>query len=285
MIFVILFLVFTGALLLTYFGVPFFIATYVELSKKRAQKFASDMDRSMLDADIKRVVPLYFIGPLVFGVGGFLLAPAPFKLMGAAAGAFVGYVAPRYYAGMLITRRRDQFNDQLVDGLMIMSSSFRGGLSLIQSMEAVAEEMPNPIRQEFSIVLGENKMGVTMDEAMNRLYKRVPSPAMQQMISAILLARETGGNLPIIFARIVETIRARKKIEENIAVLTLQGKIQALVMSGLPVGFFFMVSSSNPDYFKTMMDADIGRILLMACLGLWLVGTFLILKISSFRDF
>ena len=165
-----------------------------------------------------------------------------------------------------------------------MSSSFRGGLSLVQSMEAVVEEMPDPIRHEFGIVLGENKMGVSLDEALNRLYKRMTSPPLQQMVSAILLSRETGGNLPVIFSRIVSTIRERRKIEENLTVLTLQGKLQALVMSGLPVGFFFLVQATNPKYFQVMMNTDMGRMLMMIAGGLWLLGTFLIVKISSFGD-
>ena len=278
-------LTFASVTLIAYFGVPLGITTYVELNKKRASQFVLDMDRTMLQGDIKRVAPLYFISPLLLGGIGFFFAPAKFQLIGMGFGFIIGFFIPRFYAKMIIQKRVDQYNSQLVDALMIMSSSFRGGLSLIQSMEAVTEEMPDPIRQEFSIVLGENKMGVTMDEAMTRLYKRMPSAAMQQMVSSILLARETGGNLPIIFTRIVQNIRERKKIEENLAVLTVQGKIQALVMSGLPVGFFFMVNTSNPGYFKSLMTTDLGRTLMMVCLGLWVVGTFLIIKISSFKEF
>jgi len=185
----------------------------------------------------------------------------------------------------MVGQRKKQFGDQMVEALMIMSRSFCGGLSLIQSMEAVVEEMNDPIRQEFAVVLGENKMGVSLDEAMGRLYKRMPSPALQQMISAILLARETGGNLPVIFTRIVSTIRERKKIEENLKTLTLQGKLQAFVMSGLPIGFFFLVNATNKNYFKIMVTTDIGRMLLLGCLIMWLVGTFFILKISALKDF
>lgn len=285
MIFLSSFLVFVAVSLFAYFGVPFCVSTYIEMNKSRARKFANEMDRSMLHDDIKRVAPLYFMGPVVLGALGFFFLPAELKLVGLIVGAAFGLALPRFYANTLISKRREQFSNQLIDALMIMSSSFRGGLSLIQSMEAVTEEMPDPIRQEFSIVLGENKMGVTMDEAMNRLYKRMPSPSMQQMISAILLARETGGNLPAIFSRIVQTIRERKKIEENLNVLTMQGKLQALVMSGLPVGFFVMVNSTNPHYFKSMVETDLGRMLLMVCLGLWVIGTFLIIKISAFKDF
>lgn len=277
-------LYFSSVALFAFFGVPLLINTYVELNKTRAKRFAIAMDRTMLQDDIKRVAPFYFFGPLMGAAVGFFLLPAEFKIFGVIGGILLGLSVPKFYADSLITKRRREFGNQLIDALMIMSSSFRGGLSLIQSMEAVAEEMPDPIRMEFSIVLGENKMGVTMDEAMNRLYKRMTSPAMQQMISAILLARETGGNLPVIFTRIVQTIRERKKIEENINVLTVQGKIQALVMSGLPVGFFMLVNSTNPTYFKTMTGSDTGRMLLIICAFLWVVGTLLILKISSFKD-
>jgi Flp pilus assembly protein TadB len=64
----------------------------------------------------------------------------------------------------------------------------------------------------------------------------------------------------------------------------VQGKLQALVMSGLPVGFFFLVQSTNPKYFQVMMNTDTGRLLLLIAVGLWLVGTFMIIKISSFGD-
>ena len=284
MLFIISLLMFLSVSLFAYFGVPLIVKTYVDVNKTRAKKFVSEMDRSLSHDDVRRIAPMYFLAPLVLGGVGFYFAPLDFQMVGILGGVALGFVLPRFYSGLLVGKRRDLFNNQLVDSLMIMSSSFRGGLSLIQSMEAVAEEMPEPIRQEFSIVLGENKMGVTMDEALNRLYRRMPSPSMQQMISAILLARETGGNLPVIFSRIVQNIRERKKVEESLAVLTVQGKIQALVMSGLPVGFFFMVNSTNPGYFQTMTNSEMGRMLLMICLGLWVVGTFLIIKISSFKD-
>jgi len=99
------------------------------------------------------------------------------------------------------------------------------------------------------------KMGVSLDESLNRLYVRMPSPALQQMVTAILLARETGGNLPVIFTRIVNTTRERKKIEKNLQTLTVQGKIQAAVMTGLPIFFFFTVSGANPHFFDTMFKS------------------------------
>ena len=174
---------------------------------------------------------------------------------------------------------------QLVDALMIMSSSFRGGLSLIQAIEAVVEEMPDPIATEFLSVLGENKMGVSLEEAMYHLYKRMPSVSLQQMITAILLARETGGNLPIIFSKIVTNIRENRKIQQNLDTLTLQGKIQGFVMALLPIGFGFVIFSANKRIFMNMVQTQIGQALLTYAVVSEIIGAIMIIKISSFRDF
>jgi tight adherence protein B len=287
MLFLIVFLVFVSAVLIASFGVPYVLKSAVEVNARRAQDFGREVDRTMLDEDIQAVQKFYIAGPFVCALAGAFLVPGGFGLKagGLLAGAAVGWIIPKTYASILQNKRRGEFENQLIDALMIMSSSFRGGLSLVQAIEAVVEEMGQPIRQEFGFVLGENKMGVSLEESLARLYKRMPSASLQQMISAILLSRETGGNLPAVFTRIVSTLRERKKIEENLKVLTLQGRLQAIVMSGLPVVFFFMVNTTNKDYFRVMTSSDTGRMLLMVCVVLWLIGTFFIIKISAVKDF
>jgi tight adherence protein B len=206
-------------------------------------------------------------------------------MIGVVFGIIMGFVFPGIYIAAVKKRNKEKFDGQLVDALMIMSSSFRGGLSLIQAIEAVVDEMPDPINKEFGTVLGENKMGVSLDEALEHLYKRVPSSALQQMITAILLARETGGNLPAIFSRISNTIRENRKIQQNLDTLTIQGKIQGFVMSLLPIGFAFIVYSANPRIFNHMLTSDLGRVMLIYALISETIGAFLIWKISTFKDF
>lgn len=283
---IILSLIFVSLAIFVYYCVPFIIQTIIRINENRAKKFAAQMDRTMLMQDIKIVQMFFVAGPFILGGAGFVFAPEEGLRLGAVLlGGAVGFIIPKTIANFLIARRRKQFGDQLVDALLIMSSSFRGGLSLIQAMEAIVEEMPTPIKDEFAMVLGENKIGVNIDEAFNRLLKRMPSMALQQVTSSILLARETGGNLPLIFSRIVYTIREKKKLEDSLAVLTIQGKIQAAVMSLLPVGFYVIVSGMNPKYFNVFFNNDFGRMLGITCIVMWCVGTFTIIKISSFKDF
>jgi tight adherence protein B len=254
-------------------------------SLKRQQKLSNTMEQLMPRSEAQRLGRLFVLAPVALGALGFFVFPEAFRLFGALALAGLGFLLPGIWVRMLKRRTREKFDDQLVDGLMIMSSSFRGGLSLIQAMEAVVEEMPDPIAKGFAMVLGENKMGVSLDDALNHLYNRVPSRAMQQMITSVLLARETGGNLPVIFTRIVTNIRENKKIQQNIDTLTIQGKIQGVVMSLLPVAFFFIIYSANKKLVEHMFYSQLGRGLLIYALVSWLIGAGLIWKISTFKDF
>ena len=285
MLIVILFLIFCTIGLVGYSLVP---AVYDRLNvfqEKRQQKFTVNMEQLVSRKDARKMSRWFVFSPFVFSAGFFFLFPEEIRLVGVAFGFVGGIIFPGIYIKALSKKTKEKFNDQLVDGMMIMSSSFRGGLSLVQAIEAVVEEMPDPISREFGIVLGENKMGVSLEESLSHLYNRMPLTAVQQMTTAILLARETGGNLPVIFTRIVTTLRENKKIQQNLDTLTMQGKIQGVVMSLLPIGFAFIVYSSNRQIFDHMLKSDMGRAMLIYAMISEVIGAIMIIRISSFRDF
>jgi len=284
MLLLILLLIFISIAVLSFTLVPQLIEKSSQINEGQAHAVVGKVGRYLREDELKKMYQMVFFGPIVLGIVGFFVFPAGGNFIGLIAGGIFGYVLPRMYIGRIIAERKVKFNDQLIDAIMIMSSSFRGGLSLIQAFESVSDEMPEPSKGEFGVVLGENKMGVSLDESLNRLYMRMPSPAMQQMVTAILLARETGGNLPAIFSRIVSSTRERKKIEKNLQTLTMQGKIQAVVMTGLPVVFFFTVTGSNPHFFDTMFNSPRGQQLMTVCIVLWVLGAISIWKISTFKD-
>lgn len=281
-----LFLIFSAAALLAFAVIPLAYNSSVAFGQKRAQMLSNRLDRMMPRNQINNILQLYIWAPVGAATLLYFLFEDPtMRLFGVILGLVFGFFLPGIYTKMLLAQNRRKFDDQLIDALMIMSSSFRGGLSLIQAMEAVVDEMPDPINQEFSTVLGENKMGVSLDEALNHLYNRMPSSALQQLITAILLARETGGNLPVILQRIVDVVREQRRVQGQIDTLTLQGKIQGVVMSLLPVGFFVTIYSSNPSFFDHMFHSPLGRALVAYSIVSEIIGAFMIWKISSFKDF
>lgn len=280
-----LFLIFCTAGLVGYVLVPTAYKKTSVFNRKRAQRFSHKLDRVMPRKQIQKVVKFYLLAPIVLGVISYISLPESMRLLGVVLGFIAGVFFPGVYTKILISKNKRKFNSQLIDALMVMSSSFRGGLSLVQALEAVIEEMPEPMSPEISTVLAENNMGVSLDEALAHLYNRNPSPALQQTTTAILLARETGGNLPVIFSRIVVVLRQRKRIEGQIQTLTIQGKIQGIVMSLLPVAFFCVIFSSNPHFFDEMFNTKIGRMLMVYAVCSEFVGGIMIWKISAFKDF
>jgi len=283
--FITIFLVFCTAGLIGYAVVPVAYNKTVAFSQKRAKNLSKKLDRVIPRSQMQKISQIYLLAPIVTAGVGYVLAPPEIRLFAVIFSALIGFLFPGIYTKLLIAKNRKRFEDQLIDALMIMASSFRGGLSLIQAMESVTEEMPDPIQQEFLTVLGENKMGVNLDEALKHLHNRMPSAALQQMNTAILLARETGGNLPAIFSRIVNVIREQKRILGQIETLTIQGKIQGVVMSLLPVMFFFVIFSTNPSFFEHMFASKLGRIMLIYACFSEVIGAGMIWKICSFKEF
>ncbi|MFA5039189.1 MAG: type II secretion system F family protein [Candidatus Omnitrophota bacterium] len=229
-----------------------------------------------LDMDPQKLFLLNVISPVVFSVVGLLMTRS---LMGFSVGLGVGFIIPAIVVKNMIMTRKGRFNSQITDGLMILSSCLKGGLSLLQSIEALVEELPSPISQEFGLILRENKMGIPLEESFENLNKRMPSEELNLLTTAILVARETGGDITLLFGRLIGTIRVKSKLNENVKTLSMQGKIQGIVMSFLPIAFALMVISFNPNYFDVMLSSPVGRGLMVyavisECIGMYMIRMF-----------
>ncbi len=243
----------------------------VELQKTRLKEM-------FLDMDPQKLFILNVGSPLLVGLIGLLVTRS---LMGLLIGLGVGFAIPVLIVKNLVMARKSKFCAQITDGLMILSSCLKGGLSLLQSIEALVEELPSPISQEFGLILRENKMGIALEESFENLNKRMPSEELNLLTTAILVARETGGDITLLFGRLVSTIRAKIKLNDNVKTLSMQGKIQGIVMSGLPIGFAILVVSFNPNYFDIMLSSPLGRGLLVYAAISELIGMYMIRMFSK----
>ncbi len=260
-------------------GIPFLVKLYNDWQIRRTAKISSKLEDSYIFLEKRKQALVYFL-PFIFAGAGFLIFTNP---IGAIPGFIVGLAFPTIITKMAAANRVKKFQSQLVDSLMILSSSLKGGLSFIQAMEVLVEEMPAPISQEFSAVLKENRLSVSLEESLRSLRKRMPLEEVNLLISSVLVARETGGDLTRVFARLTETIRDNIKLKEKIATMTLQGKLQGIIMSILPVVFTYFIYRSNPGHFDVMLETSLGRMLLGAAVIAQIVGMILIKKISTIK--
>lgn len=245
---------------------------------KQVEQSAKKLDNMFLRVPAKKLFLIHTLTPLAAGAIGFFLSGQMF--IGLISAGF-GLILPTIVIKRLDAKRRMKFQEQLVDALMILTSSLKGGLGLLQSIETLVEEMPPPISQEFALVLRENKMGVLLNESLERLNKRMSSEELDLIVAAISVTRETGGNLARIFSQLVNTIREKNKLMGKVRTLTVQGKLQGAIMSFLPITFAFLVYSLSPGFFDIMLQNEQGRYLLGYAIISQLIGIFLISKFSK----
>ncbi len=150
----------------------------------------------------------------------------------------------------------------------------------MQAIEVVVQEMPAPFNQEFGLVLRENKIGVPLEESLRHLHERLHFEELDLVINAILVSKETGGDLTKVLAKLSVTMRDNRKLKETIKTLTLQGKLQGIIMSALPFLFIAWVLTFNRNHFDIMLSSETGRVLLLVAAALQVVGMVLINKFS-----
>ena len=259
---------------------PLITAKMKSWQARKEEKLSQKLDDLFYDKSPKQIARLYFILPPVLGLAGLLiLGSFIFGIIGAVLGLFI----PNIILKMRYVQRRSKFNSQILDAIMILSSSLKGGLSLLQALEVLTEEMPIPMSQEIGLVVRENKMGISLEDSLKNLKSRMKMEELDLVINSVLVARETGGDLTKVLSRLSTTIRDNRKLQDSIRTLTMQGKIQGVIMSILPFLFIFWVVGFNRHHFDIMLQNDTGRFLLMLALVLQVVGMVLIRKFSIVR--
>lgn len=251
-----------------------------EYVRRRFKKTTDELVDVYVWLPPKRLLLSFCISPVVCALAGWSVTH---NMLLAAAAGVGGMIVPEQVASMLKHRRLEKFNTQLVDALLNLSSSLRAGLSVPQAFEVLAEEMPPPMSQEFSLVVKETKMGLMLNESLMRLRKRMPSDDLALVVTALLVARETGGDITQVFTQLVQTIRDRRKVKDKLGALTLQAKLQGGVLCALPVFFAYFAQSMSPNYFKIFFSNPTGRILLTVAVMGEVIGVFLIWRFSRVR--
>lgn len=222
------------------------------------RSFTAETAKRLAQADLKLTVSEFLlikIGAVAVGAALGLYVgrgAEAFSIVFAIIGGLVGLFLPDMYVGFMRRKRIKSFNNQLSDTIQLMSNSLRSGYSLLQSMELVAREGAAPMSDEFKRVVREVGLGLSSQEALNNLLRRMPSDDLDLLITAINIQYEVGGNLAQILDTIAHTIRERVRIKGEIAALTAQGQISSYILCAIPilVGLFLM--TINPTYMGRM---------------------------------
>lgn len=191
------------------------------------------------------------------------------------------YVLPKYYVRSLSKQRFKKLEKQLPDALLMMTGAMSAGASVNIAIESMIKEQRAPIAQEFDLMMRELRIGVDFDTALKNMEKRNPIPDFALVISALRISREVGGNLAEILNSLADTLREKQTMEGKIASLTAQGKIQGVVMTGLPLLVMFGLTQIEPVAMAPLFSTWFGWITLTVIGIMEVMGYFFIQRITA----
>jgi len=211
-------------------------------------------------------------------VGLLMMVYMQSPVWGAVSAAFILGIAVVMIQGVA-SRHKTKFENQLPDTLNLLSTSLRSGYSLLQAVEAVAAEAPEPTAREFGRAMNETRLGRSPVAALKQVADRMESLDFDWAVLAISIQREVGGNLAEVLQTAADTMLQRNRLRREMKALTAEGRVSAYVLGSLPVFLFLFLFLTRRDYLQPMLDETKGLMALGGAVLLLVAGVFWLAKI------
>ena len=203
------------------------------------------------------------------------------NILGAAVGTGVGLFLPLLWLGMKEKKRLFLFQEQLPEAIDMLVSAMKAGYSFQAAMKFIGEETPEPLGPEFARFYEEQRLGMEVRTALLALQERVNSLDLRMFVTAILIQRETGGNLSEVLGKIATLMRERSALKGEINTLTAESKLSARILGSLPFVVFGMVNLLNPGFMRPMLATDIGPWIFFAATLSVAMGYWVMMRIAD----
>lgn len=258
--------------------IPLFNRAMLEL------RFATRLKRVLDQADLHITVTRLLMFSAMAGILGALAASmvVPAWFLAVIAGIVAASI-PFIHVFWKRSKRMREFLSLLPDALDLMSRALQAGHAFTETLHMIATEMPEPIATEFRKTYEEQNLGLSLKLALENMSDRVPLLDLRICITAILIQRETGGNLAEVLEKVAHTIRERFRILEDLKTLTTSSRMSAWILCGLPIFIAIAITVMNPDYMSVLWNDPRGHKLLAVAIALQLTGMLVIRKILRIK--
>jgi tight adherence protein B len=196
---------------------------------------------------------------------------------------FVLAIAPYLYLSFKRKQRFAAFEEQFPEALDFLARSMRAGHAFSISLEMLGEESPDPLGHEFRTLFNEQNLGASIETALANLGRRVPLVDVRFFISAVMLQRQTGGNLSEILTRLGYIIRERFRVRGAVKAASAHGRITAVILTLLPIFLTIALTLIAPAYLRMLVDDSDGKYLIMAAIAAQLTGYYFIRRIVNIK--
>jgi|SRR5215470_10927544 len=253
---------------------------------ERVSKLQVLLEQAGLSMRAGNLLVLCFLASGAAGIAGYILAqplPAQETLLFTATGAGLGLIVPYSYVTWRRTRRFQKFEAMFPEAIDTLARAVRAGHAFTLALEIVCNELGEPAATEFRKLYEEQKYGMPVRDALLNLSERVPLVDVKFFVTAVMLQRETGGNLAEILDNLSYMIRERFKILRQVRVYTAQGRLTMMLLMGLPPTIIVTMLIMNPSFIRPLFADSIGHVLLAAGITLQTVGYFVIRRIIQIQ--
>jgi tight adherence protein B len=244
------------------------------------------LEQANLKIRAANILMLCVISAVVLSGAGFLAAgslPPKQALLFAVAGLVLGGFVPYSYASYRRTKRFQKFEELFPEAIDTLARAVRAGHAFTTALELIANELSEPVASEFRKLFEEQKFGLPVRDALMNLAERMPLVDVKFFVTAVMLQRETGGNLAEILDNLSYVIRERFKIMRQVRVYTAQGRLTMLLLMGLPPLIVVTMLLTSPAFIRPLFTDPIGHALIVAGVVLQTFGYFVIRKIIQIQ--
>jgi tight adherence protein B len=193
--------------------------------------------------------------------------------------ALAGAAVPIIVVAVLRNRRLNQFEQRFPEALDLLGRAVRAGHAFTSGLEMVSKEAPEPVSGEFRKTFEEQNFGLPLRDALSNLAERVPLVDVRFFITALLIQKDTGGNLAELLDELSRLIRERFRIHREVQIKTAQGRLTAIILIALPVGMLLMMKIVNPSYVNVLFEDPLGLKLLAGAAIMQVIGAAILWKI------
>ncbi len=259
-----------------------------EIESKQAEKKQKLTLRQRLEqAGLANVTPkAFWISSGVFGaVAAFFCFISGQGLIVTLLVAFAcGLGVPRWVLSFLKNRREKAFTNEFANAIDVIVRSVRSGLPTNEALRIVARELPDPCGSEFNRLCESLKVGVTLDQAVKRMYESMPTPEVSFFGIVMTIQQKSGGNLSEALGNLSAVLRDRKRLVGKIKAMSSEAKASAGIIGSLPPGVMFIVYLTTPDYIKLLFTEHMGNLMLAGC-AIWMgTGIAVMRKMINFKS-
>ena len=249
--------------------------------QKKRISLRTRIERAGLDIEPRT----FYIGSAVAGVVAMLLLlvtgmSLPVSVLGGFAAAFG---VPRWFLSFLVKRRQKAFTEEFANSIDVIVRGVKSGLPVNDCLRIIAAEAAEPVRTEFQGLVEAQRVGVTLDQGLEKIYERMPLPEVNFFQIVLAIQQKTGGNLAEALGNLSKVLRERKKMRNKIQAMSQEAKASAGIIGSLPPAVVLLIYFTSPDYMTVLFTTTAGNMIIVASL-IWMgIGVLVMKKMIDFK--